>query len=256
MEGAIDALMAEPDIELARTGLESELKLLEGFLTLKPEDRELLVLAAQGFAGYALMFLQDEEPERAREFYQRARGYGLRALARRDGRFIRSDLMFVEFNALVSKLKSADLPAAYWTAVAWGGRIGLERSSPRALAEFPRATVLMQWVLDRDPNFYYSGPLWFFGSYYSSLPPLMGGDSERARDYFERAIEVDGDRFLYGKVLYAEKYAVQTLDRELFESLLMEVIDMAGDSPAELRLMNNIAARKAEALRARADELF
>jgi len=256
MEGAIAALMAEPDIELARTGLESELKLLEGLLTLKPDDRELLVLAAQGFTGYALMFLEDDEPNRAREFYERARGYGLRALARRDDRFVNDDLKFAEFNTLIGGLKSSDLPAAYWTAVAWGGRIDLERSSPKALAEFPRVTALMQWVIDRDPNFYYSGPLWFFGSYYSSLPPLMGGDSERARDYFERAIEVDGDRFLYGKVLHAEKYAVQTLDRELFESTLMEVIDMAGDSPAELRLMNNIAARKAEALRARADELF
>jgi len=256
MRGAIEALLAESDSELARTGLESELKLLEGLLNLKPDDRQMLVLAAQGFAGYALMFLEDEEPARALVFYERARCYGLKALAGRDKGFVRDDLSFGEFYRLIGRLKPSDLPAAYWTALAWAGRINLERSSPKALAQFPRANALMEWVMGRDPHFYYSGPLWFFGTYYSSLPPMMGGDLERARDYFERAMKTDGDRFLFGKLLYARNYAVQAYDRELFEALLTEVIAGIADCPDDLRLMNSIAARKAAILMKRADEIF
>ena len=53
IDGAMQALMSETDLELARSGFESNLKLIDGFLELKPNDYELLTLATQGYAGYA-----------------------------------------------------------------------------------------------------------------------------------------------------------------------------------------------------------
>ena len=256
LDGAILSLLSETDIEIARTGLESDLKLIEGILLTRPEDRYLLVLAAQGFTGYAMMYLEDENPERAALFYERGRVYGYRALSLNMKKLSDENLKLSEFNAIVKKLKKNDIPAAYWTATAWAQRISLELSSPKSLAESPRAVSLMEQVLRMEPEFYYSGPLWFFGTYYSSLPPMVGGDTDMSQEFFETAVRNDGNRFLWGKLLYARYYAVQTLDKDLYVKLLLDVIEGAEDEPEDLRLLNRIAMRKAEELLKRVDELF
>jgi len=256
MDGALTVLMSETDPELARMAMVSNLKLLEGMLELQPTDREMLITAVQGFAGYALMFLEDEHSDRAKVIYKRAVQYGLRALALRDERFSDNNINYREFKSLINKLKRKDIPAAYWTASAWFGYINLERSSPEALAGIPRAKDLMQWVMERESHFYYSAPLWFFGTYYSSMPPMLGGNSEKAKDFFEQALKEDGNRFLLGKVYYAQYYAVQTLNRSLFKEVLEEVINGSTDEPKELILLNIIAQRKALKLLERIGDFF
>ncbi|MDP8239172.1 MAG: TRAP transporter TatT component family protein [Candidatus Hatepunaea meridiana] len=256
LNGAIQSLLSETDLEIARTGLEAELKLLEGIILTCPEDRQLLVLAAQGFTGYAMMFLDGSEPERARLFYERGRKYGIRALSLRVREFSSDELTLKDFNKLINKLKRNDIPAVYWTATAWAQRINLELTSTKSLSESPRATSLMQWVLDNDPSFYYSGPLWFFGTYYSSIPPMLGGNPEKSRQYFEDANKADGEYFLWGKLLYARYYAVQVLDKELYVTLLNDVINGAPNEPDDLGLINKIAIIKAKELLKEVDELF
>jgi len=256
IDEVIQSLLAETDIELARSGLEVDLKMLEGLIRTRPEDRRLLVLAAQGFTGYAMMFLEDEAPQRARLIYERGRIYGIRALSLSVGDFAKDDLTLAEFNTAIKRLGKKDIPAAYWTAAAWAGRINLERTDTKSLAESSRTTALMAWVEEKEPGFYYSGPLWFFGTYYASLPPMLGGNPDLACRYFERAVDEDGDHFLWGKLLYARYYAVQTLDRELFESLLVDIIEGSDNEPDNLKLLNRIAAVKAEELLKRVDEFF
>lgn len=53
LDASFEALMAEDDLELAKTAIESDLKILEGFLNIDSSNKELLLLAAQGFASYA-----------------------------------------------------------------------------------------------------------------------------------------------------------------------------------------------------------
>ena len=217
MEAAITSLLAETDPDLARSGMESELKLLEGLLTMRPDDRELLEMAIMGFTGYALMFLEDEYPQRAQKIYRRALNYGFRAFSKIDKRFCSDELTYGEWVKLIGLLKSEDIHVVYWSALAWSGQINLDRTSPQSLVEAPRATALMQWVFDREPHFYYSGPLWYFGTYYTTLPPPMGGDTNKAKEYYNRAINKDGE---------------------------------------DLRLINRVAARKAALLLEKVDEFF
>lgn len=110
--------------------------------------------------------------------------------------------------------------------------------------------------MSQDPGYYYSGPVWFFADYYAKLPPLMGGGPQRSRPYFDRALEKDGNTFLWGKLLFARDYAVAVQDRILFEDTLHDVINRASSSISELKLVNTVAARKAGQLLTQADELF
>jgi len=244
MRSVIQSLYEESDPRIARTAMEANLKLLEGIIIAAPTDEELLVLAAQGYCGYSMLFAESEDPERAKRLYLHARDYGFRAMGE-DWivRAVNDD--FDGFAGRVESLDRRQIGAAYWSAVAWGGWVNLSRSDPLALAQFPRVRKLMEWVASQDSNYFHSGPLWFFGVYYATLPPMLGGNPAESRRYFEQADRATGGAFQWGKVLYAKTYAVQQLDRDLFTRLLNEAATPLDNEPPELRLLNRVAAEAA-----------
>jgi len=257
LSGSMTALLSESDLAFARSGMESDLKLLEGLINVSPEDEELLVLAAQGYSGYALIYLEETEPERAAFFYRRARDYGMRAL-QVDIPRINSEMPLDEFDKTLTKLDGDDVSTAYWTAVAWGSMINLELSSPSVIAQYPKAVSLMNWVYQTDSSYYHYGSLWFLASFSAALPKMMGGDLDKSRTLFTEADSLCGGRFLMGKVLFARTYAVTAMDKPLFEKLLGDVIarGQSGESIPELRLLNSAAVYRAERLLKRTDDLF
>jgi len=86
-------------------------------------------------------------------------------------------------------------------------------------------------------------------------PPALGGEPERAREYFERAIEVTDGRDLSAKVEYAKGYAKLLYERELHDQLLNEV--MAADPYYDGFTLGNVLAKEEAALLlAEADDYF
>ncbi|MBT3232599.1 MAG: hypothetical protein HN356_07270 [Calditrichaeota bacterium] len=255
IDGAFLSLMSEPDPDLAKTAMEADLKILEGLLELRPDDSDLLMKALQGYTGYALLFLEDEHPKRAVKIYQRARNFGFRILAARDERFLSQDLNYRQFKSILPSLRENDLPAVYWTSNAWFASINIQKT-PSSMANIPIAKEMMQWVLDRDPHFFYSGPLWFFGAYYASLPPMLGGSAVKSKEYFESALEKDGQHFIYGKYLYAKYFATQTLNRDLFLETLEDILNLPENEPDDLILINRVTQQKSVKLMEHVDELF
>src|SRR5271169_4675665 len=71
MEYGAQAFYEEPDPQLAKEAMASQIKLLEAFIKNEPDNTTLLVLAAQAFGGYAFLFTEDTQPDRARDFYFR-----------------------------------------------------------------------------------------------------------------------------------------------------------------------------------------
>jgi hypothetical protein len=86
-------------------------------------------------------------------------------------------------------------------------------------------------------------------------PPALGGEPEKGKDYFERAIELTGGRDLNVKVEYARGYARLLYERDLHDRLLNEVMDADPDVPG-YTLTNVLAQQDAARLLANADEYF
>lgn len=245
---SVDSLYEEEDIIIAEHAVMANLKLLEGLIKGDPGNRELLVLAAQGFTGYALGFVEDKDPQRAKLFYKRGREYGLRALGRK--RPLRN-LIDLNVDALSKALKScgkADVPALFWAANAWGNWINLSRDSVVAISQMGKVEMMMTRVLELDEDYYYGGVHIYFSSYYGGRSAMFGGDAEKAKSHFDRFVEISDGRFLLGYYLYAKYYAVQTQDPALFRELLETVINAAGEQLDEQRLVNEIAKGKAKNL--------
>ena len=60
MDGGVEAMNRETDLELARTAIPANLKLVEGLIIEAPQNLDLRINAAQGFYGYAYGFVEDE----------------------------------------------------------------------------------------------------------------------------------------------------------------------------------------------------
>ena len=250
------ALYEEPDPQFARESMGSQLKLLEELLQNSPANRELLLMSAEGFGGYAFLFLEDSQPERAKGFYLRGRDYALRALAR-SAAFARLQELDAEGLAKVlSKARKKDVPPLFWAAFNWANWINLSKDNPSAVSELPKAVALMQKVSELDPDFHFAGPDLFFGSYYASRPAILGGDAGKAKAYFQEARRRTGGKFLMTYVLEARYYAVAAQDKELFKSLL----DKVGQAPAgelpNARLTDEVAKQRAAALLEKIDDYF
>ena len=114
----------------------------------------------------------------------------------------------------------------------------------------------MEFVAARDSAFYYGGAHIFLGTLAGMRPRLLGGDPESSRAHFEAALRLNHGTFLMTYVYYAKSYAVQTLDEELFVSLLETVRNASLEILPENRLANSVAKRKAEQLLERRSELF
>jgi hypothetical protein len=254
-DNAVASVMAEGDLRLAEPAIAGNLKLLEGVVASDPTNLKFLLLACEGYTSYALAFA-DDSPERAAMFYGRAEQYGKRALGLRGipQRVFRSDAPSMD--AALSRLGRQDVPLVFWTASAWGNRVYLQMEDPDAIADLPCINAMMQWVKDREPTYFYGGPWLYFGTYFSSIPPALGGKPERARENFEHAVAASQGRFLMTFVLYARYYAVQTQDEALFQDLLNRVVSSSADVLPEQRLANAVAKKRARQLLAARGDYF
>ncbi|MGA2640006.1 MAG: TRAP transporter TatT component family protein [Spirochaetia bacterium] len=254
-DNTVAALMQEGDLPFAESAIAGDMKLLEGVIETDPTNVKYLQLACMGYASYALAFA-DADPARALLFYSRAQAYGVRGLLLRGipkGAFTADA---AAMRSALGKLQRGDVPLVFWTANAWGSAISLQPNEPDAVASIPTANALMDWVKEREPDFFYGGPFLYFGVYYGSYPPALGGRPDLAKENFDRAIASSRGRFLMTEVLYARTYAVEIQDQKLFQELLTRVVDAPPDLLPEQRLANAVAQKRARQLLARAEELF
>lgn len=140
-------------------------------------------------------------------------------------------------------------------AAAWGMSIALSGGDPERMREVELARALLIHAATIAPDYAHGAPLSALAAMEASLPPALGGSLDRARTNFERALRLTDRRAHLVHVSYAKTYAINAQDRELYVSLLREVVD-AADMGNDVRLMNKVARRRAERYLAKVDQLF
>jgi len=256
-EGLSASIFEQPDVQLVEQALPAYLLLIDGLLDSSPGDTRLLRTGAQAYSAYASAFVEEEETERLALLYGKAREYSLRLLAIEQKK-VASALQGPgrDFNACLPALRNRDVPDLFLAASCLGGWITANPDSPEAIAEQVKVVELMTRILELDESYYYGGPHLFFGIYHGVKPKVLGGQPDTSRAHFERALEMSGEQFLLTRVLYAQYYARQVLNQELYESLLQQVLDAPVEQYAETRLMNEVARVKAVKLLDLVDDYF
>jgi len=256
LQQSSNALYEESDLQLAEQALPANLKLVEGLLKSDPENEELLLLLAQGYAGYALGFVEDVDPERAKVFYLRARDYALRVL-RKDNTFKEAENADLEvLIKVVNSYGVEKVPPLFWAGFAGAGYLNLDLGNPMALMELPKIQLFMDRVEALEPSFYYGAVYLYQGSVLGMKPIIMGGNPQKAKEYFEKNLELNQNKFLLAYIYMAKYYAAKVLDEELFDQYIKVVQNAPVDIIPEMTLITQIAKRKAELLSKSKEDIF
>ncbi len=161
-DGDGKAYASDNDPRFVGEALPFGLKTMETVLESTPDHTGLLTATAAGFVQYGHAFVlypaEDlehidygawiAERKRAKQFFLRAREYGLRALATNH---FAIDLQLRENpNQAVQEMEQEDIPALYWTGAAWASALSTDKSDMALVADLPIIKALMTRALELD----------------------------------------------------------------------------------------------------------
>lgn len=192
------AIFSETDYEIAKSSIPANLKLLETIYNVDPKNEKIVVLLIQGYTGYAMGFVEDEDPQRAKLLYKRAFEFGINYLKAKNKKFAENfDADFEKFEKTVKNYFTLkDVPILFWTAMAWGSYVNLSRDNPDAIGQIPKIEAMVKRTIELDENYFYGSGDMFLGTLLSARPKMFGGNPEKGKEYFERCIKISEGKYL------------------------------------------------------------
>jgi predicted anti-sigma-YlaC factor YlaD len=259
---------SDEDVKLVGDAIPFALKLYETLLESTPRHRGLLLSTCSGFTQYAYAYVETEAEalpatrraeireaqDRALRLYLRARGYCFRAMNVRFGAKT-SDALLQNPDTVVAKATAADVPLLYWTAASWGAAIALGIDRPDLAIDLPAVRVLAERALALDDK-WEKGTLHELFITLDSLPEELGGNRARAREHFEKAVDLQGGLSPGPYVALATGVAVPAQDRVEFERLLKTALAIDPEKNPSSRLVTLVMQKRARVLLERIDEKF
>ena len=248
------AIMNQDDPETVRDGAPAYLLLLDSFVTGSPNNASMLSAAAELYAAYGVIFVQ--EPERADRLTERALSYGQQALcASNKAACGIQDLSFNAFEAILENLDRKDAPSLFTYGLVSIAYIKVHSGDWGAMTRLPFVESALDRVLALDAGYKTVQVEHFLAVLNTIRPPALGGNFDAGKNHYERAIALSDGKDLSIYVDYARYYARTLYDRELHDRLLNEV--MAADPHQEgYTLFNTLAQRDARQLLDSADDYF
>ncbi len=248
------AMLNQNDPDIVRDGAPAYMLLLDSFLEGSPDDPALLAAAANMYASYGAVFADD--PERASRLTERARDYGFKAICLSfepacDWR----ETAYQAYEATLADLSGKHAIAVYAYGLSSLAYIRAHLDDFNALARLPHAEALLTRYLDISDGESNASVYVYLGILATIRPPILGGEPEKGRAAFERAIELSDGKDLSAKVEYARGYARLMYERELHDELLNEVLVADPNIPGYI-LTNVMAQQDAIELLDSADDYF
>ncbi len=231
-------LETQSNYDIFKSGVPGNLVLIEGLLSQSSDNLELLATLNKGYAGYAFAINETEvlneewgeiKTEAAKKQalfnYTRALNFGLRYLK----------LKKIEISDLHSKMNDpqaiahlldkrlsdsqSDLELVLFTAQAYAALINLQKDNISLIADLPIAKGMFDWVCMKDPKIKYGMCDIFYGAYEAGRPKMLGGNPEKGKEIFLRAIENHPHNWLI-RASYMQYYLIPQNDKIGFDQQL------------------------------------
>ena len=253
---------SEDDLQLAREASAFYLKFSESVLKQTPGHLKLAESVAAGFTQYAYAFvafdaekIDAKQPKVAAQLRERA--------ARMYARAHKHAMVALELSApgISSAIRSPDIkkhprltptqvPLAYWAAASLGGWISMSKDAPDLVADLPLSMRLAELAWQTNPD-YGNGAL---ASLMGNLEAAkVGGSKQKTQAYFDQAIKLSQGQEAGPYVAKAEGVALPAEDKEQFEQLLTEALEICKQHRS---LQNEVMRERAQWLLESMDDLF
>jgi predicted anti-sigma-YlaC factor YlaD len=267
LAGTGTTFSSDDDPELIRAAVPFSLKLVESLLAENPRHEGLLLAAARGFTEYAYAFVQEDADEledtdkvaatamraRAAKLYLRGRNYGLRGLEVKHPGF--AERLKANPKEAVKELKKSESPLMYWTAISWGAALSASHDFTM-IPEIPRFEALIDRVMELDEAYDEGTAHTFMITYEMARLSGKGDRAARAKEHFDRAVELGGGHQAGPLVAYAENVLVAQKNKTEFQNMLRQALRMDINKSPENRQLNLAVQRRARWLLSRTDKLF
>lgn len=242
------------DPQLIKDALPFSLKTYESLLASMPENQDLLLATGKAFCMYSYAFIhapadtlademineQTVEYQRAKKMYLRAWKYLIKAL---DLRYpgIEENFKTNNFKDFISKTTEEDLDLLYWTGMSWMGAFTVEIFDISVKVHTDKAVAMLERVLELKEDYGKGSIHDFFISYSSSALESSGGNTDKARGHFNRAIELCQGRRAGPYVALAQSVSKKENKPEEFKELLNKALSINPEDDPENTLVNIIS---------------
>jgi len=256
--GGSTVFTGDDDPELVGAALPFALKTYEALLESDPRNAPLALATGRAFVGYAFAFVQapsDELPPeqvqaqqemrlRAKKLFLRGRAYVLQGMeVRRPG--FTAALEKRDAEDALRLARRDDVDYLYWTAAAWMAAFSADPFDFSLIVAVPRAVALLQQVQAWDSAYGNGAVQEILISFYGGAPADLGGGEQKARESFQRAVQLSRGLHVAPYIALATTVSVKNQDVREFRDLLGKAlaIDVNADIPD--RLVNIINQRRA-----------
>ncbi|MGE5343851.1 MAG: TRAP transporter TatT component family protein [Candidatus Omnitrophota bacterium] len=268
-EGNSIVFTGDNDPELVGDALPFAIKMYESLMVSIPWHSGLQLKTGSMYIMYANAFIQtpadmltdadlDKQKfmlKRAKNLYIRGRNYLLQALDQKHPGF-QKNLEAKKFKEALSPMKKEDVPYLYWGALGWLGAFAIDPFDMELGQTVPRASAMMERVRELDPDYDDGSVYDFYVLYYGSMPDYMGGDATKARQNFEKAVQVSHGKRTSPYLSLATSVSIKEQNLKEFTDLLNKALQINPDDDPPNRLANILNQQKASWLLAHADNFF
>ncbi len=259
----------DDDPELVADALPFAMKLYESLLAEVPDNTALLLTTGSLFAMYANAFVQgpagmlpDSEFERkgemlarAKSLYLRSREYCLRALELRHPGF-RKVLEGGQAGKALEAMSLKDVPYLFWASASWMGAFSTNPFDMELLLTLSRPLSLMDRAYKLDEGFNNGAIHEFYISVFGSLPASLGGNPDKARFHFTKAVEYAKGLTAGPYVALATSVCIPVQNAEEFRKLLRAALAIDPNASPENRLVNLLSQQRARWLLEHIEDYF
>jgi tetratricopeptide (TPR) repeat protein len=195
---------------------------------------------------------EDEVKDEMMATYDKGVTAAERAIKKRDPEFAKKVAEGEKWQELVTKADPAAIPGLYWYATNLG-KWALLEGIATILARKDDIKKTMEFICDEREDYFYGACHRYFGVYWMKVP--FGKDAEKSRKHFDASIKM-APNYLATKVLKAEYLAVHEQDREMFNELLDEALQIPADALEAVGPENHYEKEKARRLKKNANDYF
>jgi len=247
IEPTVDNLQKQTDLDLVCEGAPAYLLMIDSMIASEPDDTALLRIGSQTYAAYTNALTECGAPaKRVRTIADKAKLYGTTLISHLLPSVARANQD--ELDRELTHTGKNDVPSLFWGTLAWLSWIQQQQGAPAAMADLVMVEKIMTRLLELDETYQAGTIHLFFGGLQATRPAMIGGNPQHSQQHFERALEISKHQFLLIQTTYAETYARNTLNKQLHDSLLKEVLDFPLKSAPQFALSNVIAQKKAARL--------